>query len=99
VRRSDASPRTTDDGRWVLVDGRRWRASDPALDPRFRAELVDARAIGGTGWRRLLDPVRDVVRDLGRDGQVTVTQRGAVLDPDAPWKGAIRIAVRPPASS
>lgn len=31
----------TDDGRWILVDGRRWRASDPAIPDTFRQELVD----------------------------------------------------------
>ena len=30
----------TEDGRYVVVDGRRWRASDPAIPERLRAELV-----------------------------------------------------------
>lgn len=31
---------TTPDGRWIVVDGRRWRASDPAIPEGLRAELV-----------------------------------------------------------
>ena len=31
----------TDDGRWIVVDGRRWRATDPTLPPERRQELVD----------------------------------------------------------
>jgi hypothetical protein len=33
-------PERTDDGRWIVVDGRRWRASDPSIPAAFRAELV-----------------------------------------------------------
>jgi hypothetical protein len=40
-----------DDDRWIVVDGRRWRASDPAIPPTLRQELVDElmaarRAVG-----------------------------------------------------
>jgi hypothetical protein len=164
-RRGSPSP---DDGRWIVVDGKRWRATDPGLDDRFRAELVEelmaarrevgratrvgdtdaerrarervhaakvalgergepwweppspegrsarlgavtlalarhrapdrticpsdvARAIGGDGWRSLMEPVREVVRDLARAGRVEVTQRGEVLDPDQGWRGPVRI--------
>ena len=161
-------PERSDDGHWIVVDGRRWRATDPSLAEAFRKELVDelmaarraigqakrsadadaerhardrvhvakvalgergapwwespsaaaraerlgavtltlarhrapdhticpsdvARAIGGEGWRSLMEPVREVVRDLARAGEVVVTQRGEVLDPDRPWKGPVRI--------
>jgi hypothetical protein len=30
-------PERTPDGRWILVDGRRWRAADPALPDDVRA--------------------------------------------------------------
>ncbi len=30
----------SEDGRYVVVDGRRWRASDPSIPDHFRAELV-----------------------------------------------------------
>ncbi len=55
-----------------------------------------ARAVGGEGWRSLVDPVREVVRDLARSGEVEVVQRGEVLDPDRPWRGPVRIRVACP---
>jgi hypothetical protein len=33
-------PERTDDGRWIVVDGRRWRAEDPELPADVRAELL-----------------------------------------------------------
>ena len=30
----------TDDGRWLVVDGRRWRAADPELPDDVRARLL-----------------------------------------------------------
>ena len=50
-----------------------------------------ARAVGGDGWRDLMDDARETARDLARRGEVEITQRGDVLDPDAPWRGPIRI--------
>jgi hypothetical protein len=44
-------PERTPDGRFLLIGGRRWRASDPAIPERLRAELVaeliDARRAVG----------------------------------------------------
>ncbi|SDR75920.1 biopolymer transporter Tol [Agrococcus carbonis] len=41
----------TEDGRWIVVDGRRWRAEDPSLDAevvaRLRSHLGRARAAVG----------------------------------------------------
>jgi len=53
-----------------------------------------ARAIGGDSWHSLMDPVREVVRDLTVAGDVEVTQRGVVLDPHGPWRGPVRIRAR-----
>jgi hypothetical protein len=41
-------PERTDDGRYVVVDGRRWRATDPAIPEERRAELTRALM----AWRR-----------------------------------------------
>jgi hypothetical protein len=53
-----------------------------------------ARAVGGEQWRDLMDPARDVARELARAGDVEITQRGNTLDPDATWHGPIRIRAR-----
>ncbi|WP_271079441.1 hypothetical protein [Aurantiacibacter sp. MUD61] len=43
----DTTPRKTPDGRYIIVDGRLWRASNPALSEERRQhlvnELMDAR--------------------------------------------------------
>jgi hypothetical protein len=49
-----------------------------------------ARAVGGTGWRDLMEPVRQAARRLVSDGQVEITQGGEVVDPGQS-KGPIRI--------
>jgi hypothetical protein len=165
---SPEQPERTPDGRWIVVGGRRWRASDPSIPEALRQELVDAlmaarravgiatragdddavaaararvqaakvalgergrpwweppteqsqrerlegaivalvdhrgpdrticpsdaaRAVGGEGWRALMDEARAVARRLARDGRVELRQRGEVLDPDGTWRGPIRI--------
>ena len=50
-----------------------------------------ARAVGGDDWRALMDEARDIARSLARDGEVVITQGGDVVDPDADWRGPIRI--------
>ncbi len=144
----------------VVIDGRRWRATDPAVAEPFRQELVDelmaarravgsarrrvqdakvalgerghpwwepadagrraprigstvlallrhrapggsicpsdvARAIGGPGWRSLMDEVRDQARALALDREVHLTARGEVLDPGETPRGPIRIRLGP----
>jgi hypothetical protein len=54
-----------------------------------------ARAVGGDDWRDLMDEARDAARALARAGEVEITQRGEVLDPDATWRGPVRIRARP----
>lgn len=53
-----------------------------------------ARAVGGENWRDLMDEARDAARELARDGKVVITQGDDVLDPDATWRGPIRIRAR-----
>lgn len=38
---ASAGPPRTPDGRYIVVEGRRWRASDPMLSEARRQELVD----------------------------------------------------------
>jgi hypothetical protein len=47
----------TEDGRWIVVDGRRWRATDPAVPEDVRARL-----------QQHLGRARVTVRGAGRAG-------------------------------
>lgn len=58
----------TPDGRHVVVDGRRWRATDPGIPEALRAELV-----------RGLMAARRAVRDADDDAAVAAA-RGRVQD-------------------
>ena len=42
-----------------------------------------------------MEPVREAGRALARRREVLITQRGAVLDPDAPFRGPVRFRLRP----
>lgn len=55
-----------------------------------------ARAVAGPQWRDQMEAARQAARTLARAGEVQITQRGVVLDPDAAWRGPVRIR-RPPA--
>ena len=50
-----------------------------------------ARAVGGDDWRELMDDARAAARRLARSGDVEITKRGEVVDPDGDWGGPIRI--------
>lgn len=50
-----------------------------------------ARAVGGGEWRKLMDETRAIARELARSGNVHITQRGNIVDPDSAWRGPIRI--------
>jgi len=41
----------TDDGRFIVVDGRRWRTADPALPDDVRARLLHHLGVGRSGVR------------------------------------------------
>jgi hypothetical protein len=56
-----------------------------------RKKRLDARLALRAGRRPLMDATREVARSLALDGLVQVTQRGAVLDPRAAWRGPIRL--------
>lgn len=69
------------------------------LDARARDASIcpseAARAVGGEGWRELMEPSRRAARRLVAEGRVVITQQGKVVDPSTA-KGAIRIRrVRP----
>jgi uncharacterized protein DUF3253 len=75
--------------RATILDLARQRGPSSSICPSDAA-----RAVGGEHWRELMDQARDVARDLARAGEVEITQKGSVLDPDAAWRGPIRIRAR-----
>lgn len=66
------SPETTPDGRFVIVDGRRWRASDPSIPDALRSELVHELMDARRGVRR--DPT--TARPRVQDAKVALGERG-----------------------
>ncbi|MGC1152127.1 DUF3253 domain-containing protein [Mycobacterium sp.] len=95
------------DGAGPAAGAARTALGDGPVDSRLRAAILAlarhrglrssicpsdaARAIGGDGWRELTEQSRSIAFGLARDGDVEITQRGAVVDPDRPSRGPIRI--------
>ena len=62
----------TADGRYIIVGGRRWRASDPTIPEQLRAELV-AELMRA---RRLVRTRGDEARPMVHDAKVALGERG-----------------------
>lgn len=67
----------TDDDRWIVIDGHRWRRSDPAIPPKLRTELVAElmaarRAVGAADD----DDDRRRARARVQDAKVALGERG-----------------------
>jgi len=76
----------------------RGRGPDKSMCPSeaARAVAVDLGiAAGADAWRDLMPTVRAAADDLVRQGQIVVTQKGAVVDP-ATARGAIRLRLARP---
>jgi hypothetical protein len=73
----------TADGRYVVINGRRWRASDPGLSEERRAELVaelmSARRAVGAAKRSGDADAEHVARDRVHQAKVALGERGV------PW--------------
>jgi hypothetical protein len=72
-RRADAAPNDAH----ILINGRRWRTSDPSIPPRLRRELVNElmaarRAIKDASTARS----RRAARDRVQDAKVALGERG-----------------------
>lgn len=65
----------TDDGHYVIIDGRRWRATDPSIPERFRQELVDELMAA----RRAVRAAEADARRRVQDAKTALGERGA------PW--------------
>lgn len=75
----------TADGRYIVVGGRRWRATDPSIPENLRTELVKALMTG----RRLVKTEGDAARVMVDDAKVALGERG---DPwwDPTQEGTLR---------
>lgn len=62
----------TDDGRYIVVGGRRWRATDPSIPEKLRTELVRALMTG----RREVKARGDTARVMVHDAKVALGERG-----------------------
>ena len=63
----------------------RHRAPDRTICPSDAA-----RVVGGTGWRRRMDLVRQVAADMADAHLIEITQRGKVVE-ERDWRGPVRI--------
>ena len=64
-----SEPERTPDGRYLVIEGRRWRASDPAIPETLRVELVAE-----------LMAARRAVRDAAGEDAATAAARRRVQD-------------------
>lgn len=62
----------TDDGRYIIVKGQKWRATDPHIPERLRSELVKELMTA----RRLVKTRGDDVRFRVQDAKVALGERG-----------------------
>lgn len=72
---TDDGPERTADGHHIIVNGRRWRATDPAIPDIFRQELVDELMAA----RRAVKSDEPDARRRVHDAKTALGERGA------PW--------------
>ena len=69
-----------DDDRWIVIDGRRWRRTDPAITEDRRRELVSelmsARSAVGWAKRRGDAAAERAARDRVHAAKVALGERG-----------------------
>ncbi len=73
-------PEKTPDGRYVIIDGRRWRATDPSLPEERRkelvAELMSARRAVGAAKREEDPEAEKAARARVHAAKVALGERG-----------------------
>lgn len=67
-----AKPERTEDGHHIVVDGRRWRASDPGIPDKLRQELVNELMSA----RRAVRDRSPEARRRMQDAKVALGERG-----------------------
>ena len=69
-----------DDDRWIVIDGRRWRRTDPAIPEERRRELVSElmSARSAVGWAKRKGDVAGerTARDRVHAAKVALGERG-----------------------
>lgn len=74
-------PTFTDDGRYIVIDGRRWRATDPLIPEGRRAELVQILMAWRREVRRTKGTTEESVARAGvQAAKVALGERGS-----PPW--------------
>lgn len=98
----------TEDERWIVIDGRRWRATDPLIPEDVAAELRKAlmsarRAVGAA--LRAGDPVAErAARDRVQAAKVALGERGTPWweqtdeERRARWESYTPTAEKPPST-
>ena len=75
-----SEPERTEDGRYIVIDGRRWRATDPNLPEQRRKELVrelmSARSAVGWAKRRGDAEAEKAARKRVHAAKVALGERG-----------------------
>ncbi|HWS35776.1 MAG TPA: DUF3253 domain-containing protein [Actinoplanes sp.] len=79
---------TSEDGRYVIVDGRRWRATDPAVPEALRQELVNELMAA----RRLVRTDPGAGRPRVQDAKVALGERGDPWWEPTPDGSRVRLA-------
>ena len=78
-------PEKTPDGHYVIIDGRKWRATDPSIPEERRQELVDelmdARRAVGAAKRAADADAEQAARRRVHEAKVALGERGR------PWWG------------
>lgn len=73
-------PEKTPDGHYVIIDGRRWRATDPSIPEERRQELVkelmSARRAVGAAKRENDEKAEGDARDRVHAAKVALGERG-----------------------
>ncbi len=70
--RMNAEHRYTDDGRYIVVNGRRWRATDPEIPPDIKSELVGELMRA----RRQIKTAGDSARPRVHEAKIALGERG-----------------------
>lgn len=83
TKEPEAAPEPTPDGRYLIIKGRRWRATDPELPSEasdvLRHELMSARRAVGAALKAQDPDAERAARDRVQQSKVALGERGT------PW--------------